>query len=1074
MSQRSALSEIEKSFDRTRTRNFLCSIWSNQRSEEQITQEEFQNDFVDTYDEQNVDGNEFSNIEVTEQALLQKITSDYSTDSQSKDHNLKSKEVNEVVVPKSNDLKPTISGLDEPDVNCYDFSEMGAGLHNPNVQDDDDTSDYFDSEDEYFETYRKNFEDQRSMHGMVYSPYNSEGNGRYSRGIAQYYNMPVFMKSIQKYADSNGFEVHDVTADGNCLFRAIADQLSINGVFGNSPDSLRNFVLKYLRQNPLQEDGSHLEAFLFAETWEQYLSRMEKNIEWCDHIILRACVDALGMKAVIYNVYETDVRRTEVLPGGHQGRGECLTIYLGHFGEFHYLSLRPKNWEREWQYKALLFRYHTCTKYMEPVVRKQFLQRKMDSMKKFNVAGKEAMKNLLGIETINTENQISKKCILSRDLVYSFCQTYGLSDLEPEESEDSQQYCIEDSFHIDSRTGIPLSHLFFMFRHLIPPLMIVTYSQYIPPVTVDGTMFQYIGTYATGTDVFLRDITRGQTMQNDEMRKDERVVAHTIKALLSKITPDTASTHPGYLRVKVLSSGTEFPAKSLYRLAGQIYLKNLEVPQEMTLPQRTAECMVGFQCEFPSTTIEWRNRPRKFQWPPKEVIAAIQESGCTVIPKHHPQSSHPEIEWKFNFSKSETILFRKAIIVSTGRLHGFYTLKVLLESCSAGRIKHKHIKAIFFSCCEQIPVDTWDTNFGGAILYSVCYLLECLKRKNLPYYFIPSRNLLDCYTEEEIDDIYFQTEAVRLFPVQTIQFLASKYGYSYGSKLETIIFQNCRNFARNRNLVQTFKNDFVPGTIRTVKFLARRGWYDAAFTLLRGTYEIGFCSYGEEYCSLAEFFCSALGELGQKTSRIVLAKMFENECGINLLNSIMRKEGLFVKDILQWEVSFKIAWLDIPAEKTKNFELQAEFFYDLSKKELKRGNTDLASLGIAEAIHCLERAIQDSNMLDVTEIEDEELNREILAQKSDILKKLKEKLKDCFIHAYWISQLYRTFSPLQNYMPAIEELSKELPEMYGIVSIMFRFLYNHNKRKEYEELYDLYLGAGTKWAHESTCKLNKF
>ncbi|XP_048758615.2 uncharacterized protein LOC125668458 isoform X2 [Ostrea edulis] len=1070
MSQRSALSEIEKSSDRTRSRNFLCNIWSNQKPEQQITQEEFQNDFVDTYDEQNVDENEFSNIEVTEHALSSEITSDYSADSQSKDHNLKSREVNEVVVPKSDDLKPTISGLDEPDGNYYDFSEMGAGLHNSDVQDDDDTSDYFDSEDEYFETYRKNFEDQRLMHGMVSSPYNSEGNGRYSRGIAQYYNMPVLMKSIQKYADSNGFEVHDVTADGNCLFRAIADQLSINGVFGNSPDSLRNFVLKYLRQNPLQEDGSHLEAFLYSETWEQYLSRMEKNTEWCDHMVLKASVDALGMKAVIYNVYETDVRRTEVLPGGHHGRAECLTIYLGHFGEFHYLSLRPKNWEREWQYKALLFRYYTCTKTMERDARKDFLQRKIDSMKALNIADKGAIRNLLGIESTDGENQTDRKRTLSHDLGYSICKTYGLSDLEPEESKDSQQCCIEDSFHIDSRTGIPLPHLFFMFRHLISRLLILTYSQYIPPITVDGTLFQYIGTYAMGTDVYLKDITRGKIMQssNDKMKKDATVVAHTMEDLLSKMMADTASTHPGYLHVKVLSSGTEFPAKSLYRHAGQIYLKNLEVPQEMTLPQRTAECMVGFQCEFPSTMKEWRNRPRKFQWPPKEVIAEIQKLGCTVIPKHHPQSSHPEIEWKFNFSSSETILFSKAIYVSTARLHGFDTLKVLLESCSAGRLKHKHIKAVFFSCCEQIPADTWDTNFGGAILYSISYLLECLKRKNLPHYFIPSRNLLDCYTEEEIDDIYFQTEAARLFPLQTIQFLASKYGYSYGSKLEAIIFQNCRNFARNRNLVQDYREYFVPGTIRTVKFLARRGLYDAAFTLLRDTFETGFCSSRDEFCSLAEFFCSALGELRQKTSRIILAKMFENECGINLLNSIMRKECLFVKDILQWEVSFKIAWLDIPAEKTKNFELLAEFFYEFSKNELKRDNTDLASLGIAEAIHCLERSIQDSNMLDVTEIEDEDLNREILAQKSDIMKRLKEKLKDCFIHAYWISQLYRTFSPLQNYIPAIEELSKELPEMYGIVSIMFGFLRNHNKRKEYEELYDSYLGADTRVYRSNT------
>lgn len=63
-------------------------------------------------------------------------------------------------------------------------------------------------------------------------------------GLSQYLNMPVFMESLQKFADHNRFEIHDVMADGNCLFRAIADQLEINGIFGNSPKLLREITMK--------------------------------------------------------------------------------------------------------------------------------------------------------------------------------------------------------------------------------------------------------------------------------------------------------------------------------------------------------------------------------------------------------------------------------------------------------------------------------------------------------------------------------------------------------------------------------------------------------------------------------------------------------------------------------------------------------------------------------------------------------------------------------------------------------------------------------------------------------------
>lgn len=76
---------------------------------------------------------------------------------------------------------------------------------------------------------------------------------------------------------------------------------------------------------------------------------MEKPTEWCDHVLLKAAVDALGLKTVVFNVYGADIRRTEIYPVKCKKPGNDLTIYLGHMGEFHYLSLRPKDWNKEWQ-----------------------------------------------------------------------------------------------------------------------------------------------------------------------------------------------------------------------------------------------------------------------------------------------------------------------------------------------------------------------------------------------------------------------------------------------------------------------------------------------------------------------------------------------------------------------------------------------------------------------------------------------------------------------------------------------------------------------------------------------------
>lgn len=47
------------------------------------------------------------------------------------------------------------------------------------------------------------------------------------------------MDKLSIFADENSLDVHNVSADGNCMFSAVVDQLWINGNFIFTPDSLR-------------------------------------------------------------------------------------------------------------------------------------------------------------------------------------------------------------------------------------------------------------------------------------------------------------------------------------------------------------------------------------------------------------------------------------------------------------------------------------------------------------------------------------------------------------------------------------------------------------------------------------------------------------------------------------------------------------------------------------------------------------------------------------------------------------------------------------------------------------------
>lgn len=121
------------------------------------------------------------------------------------------------------------------------------------------------------------------------------------------------------------------------------------------------FKNRYLRNNPCQSDGSRLEDFLSTESWEEYLTRMQQNFQWGDHMILKALADALNLTVIVINVYEDDIRRTEIPAEGRPvTRRQKLTIFLGHIGEFHYLSLRPADWEKDWPYSKIFVGRGPC------------------------------------------------------------------------------------------------------------------------------------------------------------------------------------------------------------------------------------------------------------------------------------------------------------------------------------------------------------------------------------------------------------------------------------------------------------------------------------------------------------------------------------------------------------------------------------------------------------------------------------------------------------------------------------------------------------------------------------------
>lgn len=443
---------------------------------------------------------------------------------------------------------------------------------------------------------------------------------------------------------------------------------------------------------------------------------------------------------------------------------------------------------------------------------------------------------------------------------------------------------------------------------------------------------------------------------------------------------------------------------------------------------------IGVSCyEFP---FMHRWKKRKYDFPSSEVIFSIIENGCTLIPNSHPKSTCPELEWQFNFSMAEHLLLKS---LTSSQRHGFFVVKLLLSYMMHHTpFTTKHCKSVFFMTCEEMPVDVWETNFSGCILYVLSSLLSCLKAKFLPNYFIPENNLIDSFREDDISKLSTIVEFIRLFPTCVFEFVAEEHGFTYGANLIKIVLSK-ENYSADRQDFQAALNElFGHLTINTAKIMAKMGFYSISLDILQERFEQSLLSpqigLRQASISFCDFFVSALMEIRQKSSRINLARTFDMRIGSNVSDMILEKQKVTMQTYLPWTIDSRLGWIEVPRTNSTDLTAIASFLYDFSKKEYWRRNTVLAELAITTAIQCIQETIKQN-----------------LGLKMDDVQKriLKRKLISFYKHTFSISILNHLVHPLINHMDEIEDLCTEFPEIAGMVFAMFMYIGQPVKGEEY-------------------------
>ncbi|XP_071855195.1 uncharacterized protein [Apostichopus japonicus] len=128
----------------------------------------------------------------------------------------------------------------------------------------------------------------------------------------------------------------DVQGDGNCYFRALADQLARIGLLEcvntTSHEVLRAEICDYMQHNPIPE----MEHYVSSE----YISNMRQNHQWAGEPEIVATKKKYGvnMKVVTSAACST---ANEFYKHDFQEENATETLYLGHIHEKHYVSLEP-------------------------------------------------------------------------------------------------------------------------------------------------------------------------------------------------------------------------------------------------------------------------------------------------------------------------------------------------------------------------------------------------------------------------------------------------------------------------------------------------------------------------------------------------------------------------------------------------------------------------------------------------------------------------------------------------------------------------------------------------------------
>ncbi|XP_021306244.1 OTU domain-containing protein DDB_G0284757 isoform X4 [Sorghum bicolor] len=153
-------------------------------------------------------------------------------------------------------------------------------------------------------------------------PYTPRVNGK----IPNVDNATLDHERLLERLGTYGLAEFHIEGDGNCQFRALADQIFRN------PDYHKHVRKAVMKQ--LKEFRKQYESYVPME-YKVYLKKMKRSGEWGDHLTLQAAADRFGAKICLLTSFK-DTCLIEIVPRDLTPTKE---LWLSFWCEVHYNSL---------------------------------------------------------------------------------------------------------------------------------------------------------------------------------------------------------------------------------------------------------------------------------------------------------------------------------------------------------------------------------------------------------------------------------------------------------------------------------------------------------------------------------------------------------------------------------------------------------------------------------------------------------------------------------------------------------------------------------------------------------------